>query len=375
MEKNIQQILGNVLSRLQNIKPSDVKKAFIGLDGYVDRIIRPVKQQGVKQPLFYDTITDFALDCKEAAGVSRQFELFTQEVKLGGNAPIFAKALSSLGSDVCCMGNFGEEDLHPEFEDLNKSCRLISLGDPAETIALEFNDGKLILSELSSLDNLNWAKVRQTSDASGLSGIISDTQLFALVDWCNLKHATEIWEGLLNEYISVNGISDKIFFFDLADPSKKSVQDIQKIFEVISGFRPYGKVYLGLNENETRKAHRAITGRSIQPDMNLEIVCEELFEKIKVDALLTHPVNRCIITTPKQVSVVPGKVVSQPRISTGGGDNLNSGFCFGLMNEFSLEESACLGMANSGAYVQNGHSPDTDELVDYLSAWLKSVQE
>ncbi len=375
MSYSYKEILKGIINKLQSIENTGLNKAFIGLDGYVDRIIRPVKQQGAKQPLFYDTITDFALDCKEAAGVSHQFELFTQEVKLGGNAPIFAKALSSLGSDVCCMGSFGEEKLNPEFEELNKSCRLISLGDPAETIALEFNDGKLILSELSSLDNLDWEKVRQISHASGLSEIIHNSRLFALVDWCNLKHATEIWEGLLNEYISVNGIRDKIFFFDLADPSKKSDQDIQKIFEAISGFRPYGKVYLGLNENETRKAHRAITGKSFQPVVDLETVCEELFEKINVDTLLTHPVNRCIITTTKQVNVVPGKVVSQPKISTGGGDNLNSGFCFGLMNEFSPEECAIIGMANSGAYVQNGHSPDFDALVDYLSAWIECLEE
>ena len=375
MKKSIHQIIENIIFRLQNIEQSDQNKAFIGLDGYVDRIIRPVKQQGANQPVFYDTITDFAIDCQEAAGISRQFELFTQEVKLGGNAPIFAKALSSLGSHVCCMGNFGAETLHPEFEDLSQSCQLISLGDPAETIALEFNDGKLILSELSSLDNLDWEKVRQTSDTSGLSDIIRDANLFALVDWCNLKHSTEIWEGLLQKYISVSGSKDKTFFFFFSDPSKKSDHDIKRIFEVISGFKPFGKVYLGLNENETRKAHRAVTGNSLTSDLSLEKVCEELFVRVDVDALLTHPVDRSIITTQERVFVVPGKVVTHPRISTGGGDNLNSGFCFGLLNGFSLEESACLGMANSGAYVQNGHSPDLRELTEYLSAWAKNTTD
>jgi hypothetical protein len=370
MSYSSKEIMKGIVNKLQSINQPAFHKAFIGLDGYLDRIIRPVKKQGVDQPLFYETITDFAMDCKEAAGVSRQFELFTQEVKLGGNAPIFAKALSSLGCEVACMGNFGEESLHPEFEDLNKSCHLISLGDPAETIALEFRDGKLILSELSSLDSLDWEKVRSVSDENCLSDILNDSYLFALVDWCNLKHATEIWEGLLKEFVSVSNKNNRIFFFDLADPSKKSDQDIKKIFQVIAGFRPFGKVYLGLNENETRKAHRALIGESVQPDLTLEAVCEELFEKIAVDAVLTHPVDKCIITTNNGAKVVPGKVVAQPRISTGGGDNLNSGFCFGLMNGFSLEESACLGMANSGAYVQNGHSPDIHELKTYLSEWV-----
>ncbi len=58
----------------------------------------------------------------------------------------------------------------------------------------------------------------------------------------------------------------------------------------------------------------------------LTTVCEELFEKINVDALLTHPVDKSIITTIDGVRVVTGKIVVNPRISTGGGDNLNSGF-------------------------------------------------
>ncbi len=155
-------MIDGILHRLQNSQIADCGKAFIGLDGYVDRIIKPVKKQLENQPLFYDTITDFALDCKEAAGVSRQFELCTQEVKLGGNAPVFSLALSTLGCNFTCMGNFGEESLHPVFDSLHSSCKLISLGDPAETIALEFKDGKLILSELSSLDMLDWDKVRRT---------------------------------------------------------------------------------------------------------------------------------------------------------------------------------------------------------------------
>ncbi len=367
MTDSSKEMIDGILHRLQNLQIADCGKAFIGLDGYVDRIIKPVKKQLENQPLFYDTITDFALDCKEAAGVSRQFELSTQEVKLGGNAPIFALALSSLGCDVTCMGNFGEESLHPVFDSLHSSCKLISLGDPAETIALEFKDGKLILSELSSLDMLGWDKVRRTCENTNLCDDINNSSLFALVDWSNVKHATEIWKGLRQNFVTKAEIKNRIFFFDLADPSKKSDEDVVHILQVIAGFKPFGKVYLGLNENETRKLYGVMTGNSNNPELALTKVCEELFEKINVDALLTHPVDKSIITTIDGARVVTGKVVANPRISTGGGDNLNSGFCFGLMNGFSPEESAILGMANSGAYVLNGHSPDLQELKHYLT--------
>jgi len=366
------EMIHNILHKLQNIKKADSGSAFIGLDGYVDRIIKPVKKQVRNQPLFYETITDFALDCKDAAGVSRQFELCTQEVKLGGNAPIFSLALSTLGCEVTCMGNFGDDALHPVFESLHSSSKLISLGDPAETIALEFKDGKLILSELSSLDMLDWNKVSKTCESADMCNNILDSTLFALVGWSNLKKATEIWEGLLREFVSKAGVKNRIFFFDLADPSKKSDEDVVHILQVIAAFKPFGKVYLGLNENETRKLHCIITGTSSNSGMDLTTVCGELFKKIDIDTLLTHPVDKSIITSVDGITLVQGKIVEHPRISTGGGDNLNSGFCFGLMNGFSPEESAILGMANSGAYVLNGYSPNMEELKHYLSEWAKS---
>jgi sugar/nucleoside kinase (ribokinase family) len=54
---------------------------------------------------------------------------------------------------------------------------------------------------------------------------------------------------------------------------------------------------------------------------------------------------------------------------TGGGDNLNAGFCLGLLNNLSIEECMLAGMATSGAYVQNGFSPSMDDLIEYLKTY------
>ncbi|MFT7435808.1 MAG: hypothetical protein ACI8UX_001607 [Psychromonas sp.] len=40
------------------------------------------------------------------------------------------------------------------FNNMHKDCQLVSLGDPTETTALEFDDSKLILSELSTFKDL-----------------------------------------------------------------------------------------------------------------------------------------------------------------------------------------------------------------------------
>jgi len=40
------------------------------------------------------------------------------------------------------------------------------------------------------------------------------------------------------------------FFFDLADPAKRSSSDIREVLDVISRFQAHAEVTLGLNYNE-----------------------------------------------------------------------------------------------------------------------------
>jgi len=85
--------------------------------------------------------------------------------------------------------------------------------------------------------------------------------------------------------------------------------------------------------------------------------------------LLVHPVDRTIVVTDQDTFELYGNVVSNPAILTGGGDNLNAGFCLGLLNGFSLKECMITAMGTSGAYVKSGISPSMDDLINYLSLW------
>lgn len=367
--------LNKLISKLNESENRLKSNVFIGLDGFLDRIIRPVKKQNGNILQFYETITDFSNACADASGVSAQFELFTQESKFGGNAPIFAKALSELGENITCMGNFGSREIHPAFHEVDSSCKLISLGEPAETVALEFDDGKLILSELSPLKKLNWSLIKEKVGLNRLINNFASCKLIALVDWCNLVNGTEIWMGVLNDVVTELPAATRYFFFDLADPSKKSADDIKEILGIISSFRKFGSVIIGMNQNETVKIYKALVGKKDidKVSSKLEEICHELFNLIDVDIMFSHPIDRCIVTTSKGETSIAGRLVKKPKISTGGGDNFNSGCCFGLLNDFSLEESAILGMSNSGAYVQNGFSPSKTDLIGYIKQWNNEI--
>src|SRR5262245_58635539 len=72
--------------------------AFVGLDGFVDKIIHVVDQRNCAEAFHrLATIAKFADRIAAASGRSTNIEVVTQQTKLGGNGPILANALASFG--------------------------------------------------------------------------------------------------------------------------------------------------------------------------------------------------------------------------------------------------------------------------------------
>jgi hypothetical protein len=354
---------------------SEGNYALVGLDGFIDKIQHPVQHQDQSGSTFYSSLDQFGQRIREAAGQSAQVELHTNTIKLGGNAPIFANALACLGIPNTCLGTFGYPQIHPVFQEIHEDCDMVSLGMAAETNALEFDDGKLILSELSTFQNLDWAWVKNHLDFDQLVQKVSDSKLIALVDWCNLPHATDIWTGFFHEIVQTSIIGKPHFFFDLADPTKKSDEEINLVTSIINRFSDYGQVTFGLNVNEATKLAQFFarqTGNAIEGD-NLKELGSFLYQHMSIDQLLIHPLDGCMMIDAVGYSYLDGRVVKKPVVSTGGGDNFNAGFCFGLLNGFNKEESMVLAMATSGAYVQHGTSPTQEELNKYLVNWMEEA--
>src|SRR6266571_5133651 len=139
----------SLTSRKLNEKAHSLKsvKAMVGLDGFVDEIIAVVDKRhdhGKFEPV--KTIGHLGAKISAAAGESSNYELVVKQMKLGGNGPIMANALANLGLSITYIGNLGYPNIHPVFADLaRKAAAVHSIGEPAHTDALEFDDGKLML--------------------------------------------------------------------------------------------------------------------------------------------------------------------------------------------------------------------------------------
>ena len=99
--------------------------AVVGLDGFVDEILHVVdKRSSVDAYERVPTIAALAERINSAAGRSANIELVSRRTKIGGNGPILASALGTLGASVTYVGAVGYPGLHGVFQPLAQRGRV-----------------------------------------------------------------------------------------------------------------------------------------------------------------------------------------------------------------------------------------------------------
>ena len=95
---------------------------------------------------------------------------------------------------------------------------------------------------------------------------------------------------------------------------------------------------------------------------SLGCAAREIAAKLNIATLLVHPVAFALAVSAGRLSLVNGPYEPRPKVTTGAGDHLNSGFCLGKMLGLDDELSLLAGVATSGYYVRTGQSPSIASL-------------
>jgi sugar/nucleoside kinase (ribokinase family) len=345
--------------------------AFVGLDGFVDEILHVVdKRENADSYQRLPTIAKFAERLAAAAGKSTNVELVNKFTKLGGNGPIMANALASLGLKVTYLGNLGYPNLHPIFDEFAKNAEVHSIAEPGHTDAVEFDDGKIMLGKQESLKQVNWENISTRYGKVKFTAKFSTADLVGFVNWTMLAAMSEIWAAIQKEICpALNGPRRKIFF-DLADPEKRPKKDIQEALDLILGFEKYFDVILGLNEKETHEVGEVLSlDTKDQSPEGLSALAISIQAKLPINTLVVHPTHYALAVSAGKASLVEGPFTAKPLITTGAGDHFNSGFCLGKLLGFDNAASVLTGVATSGHYVRTGHSPSISDLAALMKNW------
>ena len=369
---------------MQNVKslPEKLKekKGFnlnmiIGFDGFVDEITHIVdKRIDHENYTRIPTIAKFGERMSNAAGLGTNVEFSPVYAKLGGNGPILANALIEYGVSLTYVGLLGKPTIHPVFEDMvAKTKATYSLGDPGHTYACEFEDGKIMVGKHATLRDLTWESFKENlGGPEGIAKIIDENILTGMVNWTMIPHMCAIWEGIIEEVFPL--LAEKpnkpYVFFDLADPEKRTKEDILYAMKIIGRFEEKFHAILGLNEKEAFDIARHF-GIEIpkEADEQLKAVAMGLYEKMGIYCLLVHPVRSACCVIDGNYYHTEGPYCPKPVLTTGAGDNFNTGFCLGLAIGLDPLLALTLGVCTSGYYVRNAHSPTYDQVIDFAKKW------
>jgi len=345
--------------------------AFVGLDGFVDDILHVVdKRESADKYLRLPTIEQLAERLAAAAGRSTNVELVSQLTKLGGNGPIMGNALASFGLKVSYLGVLGYPNLHPVFADFAKRAEVHSIAEPGYTDALEFEDGKIMLGKHQSLKEMNWANIKERYGQDKFAKKFGTADLVGFVNWTMLTSMSDIWAAVLKEICPGMKGQRRKLFIDLADPEKRTSEDILRALELVAEFEKYFYVILGLNEKEGLEIGRnlGLKTNHHSPE-GLQKLCQEIHLRVHVDTVIIHPTAYALASGPDGGCLVKGPFTPKPKITTGAGDHFNSGFCLGKLLGLPTAQCLLTGVTTSGFYVRTGQSPSVNDLAGMLLNW------
>lgn len=346
---------------------------LIGFDGFVDAIIAVVdKRHDVERYDPVHTLHDFGQRIVGSAGRSSNVELVTKLEKLGGNGPIMANAMATAGFNVNYIGPLGEGVIHPVFNAFAEIAKVHSIADPAHTDALEFDDGKLMLGKHASLRHVNQKTIDEHIGRDKYVELIRQTKFLGMVNWTMLTQLNTIWEALIDEVLPQMD-NNRTIFIDLADPSKRTDDDLAKAMELTKRLNTEAKVVAGFNLSEAAQVAKVLGVSVPESDADqkaaIEQIATDLRDALEVHCVCVHPREgaAAVIQTDRGTAsaTFKGPFVAKPKLSTGAGDNFNAGFCLGLLAGLPIDQCLCTGTGTSGFYVRNAHSPSLDELAAF----------
>lgn len=350
-------------------------RALVGFDGFVDHIKHMVASRTSMAPREYTrirTIDEFAARCAGAAGKSTNVEQVLLESRFGGNGPLMARALASLGVRTTYIGAVGDGSVEPAFEGFARRCEAIfAICPSSRTDCLEFDDGKLMFNDTGNVQGVTWDLVVERVGLARLGEIVGRSALVGIVNWSLLGGVDSIWRGLMRHVLPGLG-GQRRMFVDLSDPAKRTDADIGAMLGLLGDLaRTPGLVLtLGLNLAEAQRIAR-VAGLSPLDDSpggeEVAGAAGELRARLGLDCVVVHP-RQGAASASGHAAWFDGPLTAHPRLSTGAGDHFNAGFALAQTHGLAPEQCLACGVATSGVYVRDARSPSLARLCEFLRA-------
>ena len=366
IKNEIEKAAENLQKSTENLSSKNV---IVGFDGFIDVIIHPVATRQDKDHYKrIETITEFSERIASAAGKSANIEFVPLLEKIGGNGPLMTMAMYNIGCSVTNIGLLGYPHVLPVFKPIQDHCKLISVGNPGHSDAIEFNDGKLILGKLEPLKDLSLQNIDKAIGKENFIKMLAESDMVACTNWTMLMEMEELLAFIIAN-LPYN--TRTRFFFDLADPEKRTEKDKKHLLQQLFELNKKAPCILGLNLREAEQVTELLEIKT-QPESSpdgLKAAALRLRDKLGIYGLVIHALDCAAAAVGDENEGIPGPYCPKPKLTTGGGDHFNGGFCSGVLAGLSIRDALYTAVCTSGWYVRNKKSPQPADIIDLMTNW------
>ncbi len=337
---------------------------LLGCDGFVDETYEIVEERTSQSDYTaMKKLKQFGELLVERADGGVGVELVWKRRCEGGCGINTGRIAACLGIKPILPGLYGDKEIDPAFEEFKESCEILSLGDPALTIALEFPDGKVLMSDLKAVSSLTWSDVEARLGEAKLKEIFSNLDILGLGYWSLTANFDDIFKGFMDQ--CAHGNPPKRMFFDFADIKKKSREAFSQSLELIRQFNDRIPMMLSLNEHEVLELFARVgVDRPVLEPAAIAAALKVAREKIGFDELVVHTPDFGAASSASdgEAFALQDRQSHVVRLA-GAGDSFNGGYLCASLGDLSLKERLVVANAATAFFVTHATGPTREQLI------------
>lgn len=337
---------------------------LLGCDGFVDETYEivevrtsPTEFTPMKQ------LKQFGELLVERANGGVGVELVPKRRCEGGFGINTGRIAGCLGLKPRLPGLYGHPSIDPAYHEFVDLCELVSLGDPALTIALEFGDGKVLMSNLEAVSNLSWEQFKTHFGEAELKKLFTGVDILGLGYWSLTANFDGLFAGFMEQYETLT--PPKRMFFDFADIKKKSSESFTRSLEMIRAYNHKIPMTLSLNEHEVLElCSRVGVNRPNLTPTDIAAALTVVREKIGFDELVVHTPE---FAAASSVAEGESHAIQERQNNVirlaGAGDSFNGGFLCASLGDLTLKQRLVVANAVTAFFVTKATGPNPEQLL------------
>ncbi len=370
-----------ITKKLESVQTTVLKKScFLGFDGYVDSLYSLVQSRmSAKKWTRMESMKSFGELLIDVAGSSANIERVLKKRIFGGFAPNTCRALNAFGVRIYLVAALG----HPKFNELyyqQLGVESISISNPGQTLGLEFDDGKVMITDFTPILNIDWKTLMNNVKLSKLVKIIEASDIMGFGHWALMPNLNDIWQHFLDElFPNISNLKEKIFFVDIADIRKRSRKDLLDMIKILQEIDQIVPVMISANDQEAYRLSKVLDNiKTFAPyqENSADYIDggKRLNTEMNLSYFVIHSPYFATISTVEDHYWITEGFTSKPKFTVGAGDYFHSGTVLGLSCGLTPPEAILMGNALTAIFVRTGNSPNFNQLSQFISRYMEFIE-